>query len=183
MSNLQRAALFRRVKGFSDCLIRCKNIFFLFYFRCSFIKSSVKKKCQLHLSKLCLLSVCLINYYSSIFITTDKYPVTQNSSHDKTSLHKHISQHLSVYFFFSFSKTCSFPGCAPSEFGSTCHCLSCFCDNNSWKCVLPYAYTDCLSVCQLWENTDPGAAGELMTCVYTDIYTATVFPAFTQVLI
>lgn len=40
VSNLQRDALFRRVKGFSESFIDVR--IFLFYFCCSFIKSSVK---------------------------------------------------------------------------------------------------------------------------------------------
>lgn len=41
VSNLQRDALFRRVKGVSDCLIWCKNIFILFLL---FIYIKKKKK-------------------------------------------------------------------------------------------------------------------------------------------
>lgn len=86
VSNLQRDAFIQKGQGVLWMLDKTQEGFFSYYF--SFIKKMCKK-CQQYLSNLCLLPACLLNYFPSIFITSDKYSMTQNSYNDTTSLHKH----------------------------------------------------------------------------------------------
>lgn len=75
--------------------------FFLLLFFVVHLKKS-RKKCQQYLSKLCLLSVCLINYYSSIFITTNKYLWPRIHL---TIKHHYTNTHISTFsYFYCFQK-------------------------------------------------------------------------------
>lgn len=172
VSNLQRDALFRRVKGSSDCLIRRKKYFFLFHFCCSFMKkmSAVPFKIMFIMSP--PHELLLLHIHNDRQISHDLEFVSQWNNITQTRV-------STSPCFFPVSKKMSFFWlCAEWIRLTLFGCLLCFWDNESWNCVHPYPHTDC--------RASVGKTLTQVQCVsWWDLFTeiAIMSPGLTWVLI